>query len=149
MLGHKIPTTAWPNPTHNTDNCQSNIQWNTQQSKQNVGAEVHVRQPARRVTPVPFGVQKASNSLSRPMFWEYSPSLTNLASADWLRTKTALLWMRKKEKDKWTTVSILHSVRREQTYLLTCGRRSLVSGTQNDIVVSWITLWRMIKVSWL
>ena len=23
---------------------------------------------------------------------------------------------------------------------VTCGRRSLVSGTQNDIVVSWITL---------
>ena len=26
-----------------------------------------------------------------------------------------------------------------------CGRRSLVSGTQNEIVVSWITLWGMIK----
>ena len=24
--------------------------------------------------------------------------------------------------------------------LLTCGKRSLVSGTQNEIVVSWITL---------
>ena len=33
--------------------------------------------------------------------------------------------------------------------LLTCGKRSLVSGTQNEIVVSWITLWRMIKVYWL
>ena len=33
-------------------------------------------------------------------------------------------------------------------YWLTCGRRSLVSGTQNDIVVSWITLWWMIKVYW-
>ena len=32
--------------------------------------------------------------------------------------------------------------------ILTCGRRSLVSGTQNDIVVSWITLWGMIKVYW-
>ena len=34
-------------------------------------------------------------------------------------------------------------------YLLTCGRRSLVSGTQNEIVVSWMTLWGMIKVYWL
>ena len=33
--------------------------------------------------------------------------------------------------------------------LLTCGRHSLVSGTQNEIVVSWITLWGMIKVYWL
>ena len=31
--------------------------------------------------------------------------------------------------------------------VLTCGRRSLVSETQNEIVVSWITLWGMIKVS--
>ena len=33
--------------------------------------------------------------------------------------------------------------------LLTCGRRSLVSETQNEIVVSWITLWGMMKVYWL
>ena len=33
--------------------------------------------------------------------------------------------------------------------LLTCWRRSLVLGTQNEIVVSWITLWGMIKVYWL
>ena len=33
--------------------------------------------------------------------------------------------------------------------LLTYGRRSLVSGTQNVIVISWITLWGMIKVYWL
>ena len=30
----------------------------------------------------------------------------------------------------------LHSFRREFVYLLTCGRRSLVSETQNEIVVS-------------
>ena len=41
------------------------------------------------------------------------------------------------------------SLQREFLYLLTCGRRSLVSGTQNEIVVSWITLWGMIKVYWL
>ena len=46
------------------------------------------------------------------------------------------------------TVLILHSLRRKSTFLLTCGRRSLVSDTQNDIVVSWITLWGMIKVYW-
>ena len=34
-------------------------------------------------------------------------------------------------------------------YLFTCGRRSLDSGTQNEIVVSWISLWGMIKVYWL
>ena len=34
------------------------------------------------------------------------------------------------------SVSILHSLRRELPYLLTCGRRSFVSGIQNDIVVS-------------
>ena len=47
------------------------------------------------------------------------------------------------------SVSILHSLRRELPYLLTCGRRSLVSGIQNDILVSWTTLWGMIKVYWL
>ena len=34
------------------------------------------------------------------------------------------------------SVSILHSLRREFVYLLNCGRRSLVSETQNEIVVS-------------
>ena len=34
------------------------------------------------------------------------------------------------------SVSILHSLRREFVYLLTCGKRSLVSGIQNDTVVS-------------
>ena len=33
--------------------------------------------------------------------------------------------------------------------LLTCGRCSLVSETQNEIVVSWITLWGVMKVYWL
>ena len=47
------------------------------------------------------------------------------------------------------SVSILHSLRRELPYFLPCGRRSLVSGIQNDIVVSWTTLWEMIKVYWL
>ena len=46
-------------------------------------------------------------------------------------------------------MTVLHSFRREFVYLLTCGRRNLVSGTQNDIVVRWITLWGMIKVYWL
>ena len=31
---------------------------------------------------------------------------------------------------------VLHSFRREFVYLLTCGRRSLVSETRNEIVVS-------------
>ena len=33
--------------------------------------------------------------------------------------------------------------------LFICDLCSLVSGTQNEIVVSWITLWGMIKVYWL
>ena len=47
------------------------------------------------------------------------------------------------------SVSILHLLRRELPYFLPCGRRSLVSGIQNDIVVSWTTLWEMIKLYWL
>ena len=46
-------------------------------------------------------------------------------------------------------VSILHSLQRELTYLLTCGKCSLSFENQNDTAVSWITLWRMIKVYWL
>ena len=79
---------------------------------------------------------------------EISPSLVNIAS-DRLRAKRAPLLMRKKEKWKWMTVSILHSLWREQTYLLTCRRHNLFSGTPNDTVVSWITLRGMIKVYWL
>ena len=44
------------------------------------------------------------------------------------------------EEIKMGDVSILHSLRRELTHLLTCGRLSLVSGTQNNTVVSGITL---------
>ena len=44
------------------------------------------------------------------------------------------------EEIKMGDVSILHSLRRELTHLLTCGRLRLVSGTQNNTVVSGITL---------
>ena len=37
----------------------------------------------------------------------------------------------------------------EFVYLLTCGRRNLVSGTQNEIIVELPGLWGMIKVYWL
>ena len=70
-----------------------------------------------------FGVQKALLS----MFWEYLPSLANLAS-EWLRAKRALLWMRKKEKLKWMTVLVLHLLQRELTYLLPCGGADLSLG---------------------
>ena len=58
---------------------------------------------------------------------------------------TALLWMRKylkkkkKKKKMDDGVAIGTSLASGDFilfYLLTCGRRSLVSGTQNDIVVS-------------
>jgi len=52
-------------------------------------------------------------------------------------------------KGKWMMVSMLHSLQREMTYLLTCGRYSLVSGTQNDIAVSRITLYGIIQICWL
>ena len=42
---------------------------------------------------------------------------------------------KRRRKDDGVT-RFLHSLRREFVYLLTCGRRSLVSGTQNEIVVS-------------
>ena len=94
------------------------------------GANSHSAEHSSNRDEAIFGVQKASLN----MFWEYSPFSANLAS-DWLKAKTALLWMRKREKSKWMTVSLLYSLRKEPAYLLTCGRRSLVSGTQNDIVV--------------
>ena len=46
------------------------------------------------------------------------------------------------------TVLVFHSLWRELTYLLTRGMRSVVSGTQTDLIVSWIVLWGMIKVCW-
>ena len=74
------------------------------------------------------------------MFWEHSPYSTNIAS-DWLRAELSCGWGRKRIKKKWMTVSLDISLASEHSfYLLTCGRRSLVSGTQNDIVVRWIAL---------
>ena len=43
------------------------------------------------------------------------------------------------KKKKWMTVSLgpsLASDGLKKSFLLTCGRRSLVSGTQNETVVS-------------
>ena len=79
-----------------------------------------------------FGVQKASFN----MFWEYLPCLIKLAS-DWLRVESSLV---DEERGKKTTmmVSLGTSLASEGFlfYLLTCGRRSLVSGTQHEIVLS-------------
>ena len=58
----------------------------------------------------------------------------NIAS-DWLRAKSSPV-DEEEIKIQMVTVSILHSLWRELTDLLTCGRCSLVSGTQNDTVVS-------------
>ena len=81
-----------------------------------------------------FGVQNASLD----MLWEYSPSSANLAS-DWLRAKRALLWMRMKglEIERKVDDDADTSLASESSDLfLSCGRRRLVSGTQNDIVFS-------------
>ena len=75
-----------------------------------------------------FGVQKASLN----MFREHSPYWTIIAS-DWLRAELSCGRRNKKQKNK---KKVLHSLRREFVYLLTCGRRNLVSETQNEIVVS-------------
>ena len=76
-----------------------------------------------------FGVQKASLN----MFWEYSPSSANIAS-DWLRAKRAFLWMRKKKKmDDRVDTSLTSE---EIDLFVDLSPTSLVSGTQNDIVVS-------------
>jgi len=71
------------------------------------------------------------------MFWEYSPYSTNLAS-DWLRAESSPV------DEEEIKIKMDDGVARCLTrfggiflfYLLTCGRSSLVSGTQNDIVVS-------------
>ena len=91
-----------------------------------------------------FGVQKASLNT----FWEHSPYSTNIAS-QWLRAELSCGWGRNKNKNGWWCHEVLHSLRREFVYLLTCGRRSLVSGTQNEIVVSSVTLWGMMEVYWV
>ena len=78
-----------------------------------------------------FGVKKALLN----MFWKYSPYLTNLAS-DWLRAGSSPVDEEERKRKKWMTVSPGTSLASEGICLLTCGRRSLVSGTQNDIVVS-------------
>ena len=68
----------------------------------------------------------------------------------------ARLWCERQEQlsqlyeRRVMTVSLGSSLASEGFfYLLTCGRRSLVSGTHNETVVSWISLWEMIKVYWL
>ena len=95
-----------------------------------------------------FGAQKASLNMGTfTLFDEHCL---------WLAESRALLWMRKKKKKK-RRKKMDDGVARFFTRgfggifkkLLTCGRCSLVSGTQNEIAVSWITLWGMIKVYWL
>ena len=68
-----------------------------------------------------FGVQKASLNT----FWEYSLSSANVAS-DWLRAESSPVdeEERKQKMDDGVDAS-----------LLSCGRRRLVSGIQNDIVI--------------
>ena len=72
------------------------------------------------------------------MFWEYSPYLTNLAS-DWPRAESSPV---DEEGKKWMTVSLGTSLASEGIclFVASVGRHSLVSGTQNDIAVSCITL---------
>ena len=68
------------------------------------------------------------------MFWEHSPSLANIAF-DWLRAESSPVNEEeiKIKMDNHVDTSL---PLRELTYLLTCGRHSLISGIQNDTVVS-------------
>ena len=76
-----------------------------------------------------FRVQK----VSRNIFWEYLPGLTNLVS-DWLRAGSSPL---DEDEIKMDDVARYFTCFGGKVlYLLTCGRCSLVSGTHNDIVVS-------------
>ena len=67
------------------------------------------------------------------MFWEYSPYSTSLAS-DWLRAESSPV--DEEGENKMDDGIARYFTRFGGNYLLTCGRRSLVSGTQNDIVVN-------------
>ena len=79
-----------------------------------------------------FGVEKASLN----MFWEHSRSSTNIAS-DWLRAESSPV------DEEEIKLKMDDCVARYFTrfrgifkfYLLSCERRSLASGTQNNIVV--------------
>jgi len=88
-----------------------------------------IREPSWEYSPnceeAIFGVQKASLN----KFWEYSPSSANIAF-DWLKAKGSPV---DEKERKCMTLSILHSLRKELTYLL---KHSLVSEIQNNIVVS-------------
>ena len=68
------------------------------------------------------------------MFWKYLPSSANIAS-DWLRAESSPVDEedRKIKMDDGVDTSFAS---KEFTYLLTCGRCSLVSENQNDIAVS-------------
>ena len=100
-------------------------------------------------------------SLSRRTAVESAPNLTADKSSGNIRPIRRTLhlvgWEQSspvdgKKKKKWMTVSLgssLASYLFYFFYLLTCGRSSLVSETQNEIVVSWITLWGVMKVYWL
>ena len=66
----------------------------------------------------------------------------------WLAESRALLWMKKRKRKKWMTVSLGSSLASEGICLFV-DLRSLVSKTQNEIVVSWITQWGVMKVYWL
>ena len=88
-----------------------------------------------------------SKKASLNMFWEHSPYWTIIAS-DWLRAELSCGWRKNKDKNRMT-VSVGSSLASEGICWLVGGAALIVSETQNEIVVSWITLWRMMKVYWL
>ena len=90
-------------------------------------------------------VQKASLN----MFWEHSSSSMIIAS-DWLRAE--LSCGRRKIKIKMDDGVARFFTRFGGNFFicwLVGGAALSVSGTQNEIVVSWSTLWGMMKLYWL
>ena len=104
-----------------------------------------VRSIRRTATKLYSGSKKLRSTCSGNI----RPVRRTLALTVWEQSSSVDWWGRNKNKNRQRCYEVLHSLRRDFFYLLTCRRRSLVSGTQNDTVVSWTTLWWMIKVYWL
>ena len=70
------------------------------------------------------------------MFRAYRPSSANIAP-DWLRAKSSPVDEEEiKIKMDGGAARFFTHFGKNKYYLLTCGRRILVSGTQNEIIVS-------------
>ena len=79
------------------------------------------------------------------MFWEHSPYWISLPLTGWEQSSPVDEEKIKIKMDDGVASFFI----RFGGNLLICWRCSLVSKTQNEIVVSWNTLWGVMKVHWL